>query len=503
MVNINQTAGLPALAANGLAAAANLPTAPEGLPAEALNAITTPALPQDVSAIQTPEVAAGMPEVDLDEIAIPTTPGDETPAGSPSDAPENHLTTPAEPPAEMPPASDTPVSGVTPPPAPPSDGASPPSDSPGSGVTSPGAPTDCPPPPPPVCPPPPPVCDHPPAPVSPPSDSPSSPPSSGSPDHPVGGSGPASPAPSGDSGSPSSLPKDAIIIGNKKRPRTVRSFLKTMEKRGIKLPFNIKDLPKELLNTTLAKGQSLAIGTDGKPIGFLKTEDVMANQSLGVSDHLQRKVDTKGGLPRFETLGEGGGITIDGQSVNVVKTFLKSPVMLDLTGDGKLGTTGVSTAQNRIDNQVGKTVQFDVDGDGQLDQTEWMSGNGDGMLVDDRDGGATKASQGDGRIDGTRLFGDQGGKFANGYEKMAQLDADGDGKLAGKELEGLKTWVDDGDAKLEAGELKTLAELGVTEISTQMKLEKNARGEDLMRSTFTRNGEQQVSEDVWFNTKNS
>ncbi len=178
-----------------------------------------------------------------------------------------------------------------------------------------------------------------------------------------------------------------------------------------------------------------------------------------------------------------------------------SPIMLDLNGDGKLGTTGVSTAKNRIDDQIGRTVSFDIDGDGSKDEIEWMSGDGDGMLVDDRDGGATGAMLTDGEIDGKRLFGDQGGKYANGYEKLKALDKDGDGKISGKELEGLKVWIDDGDAKLEGGELKSLAELGITEISVQMKLEANARGEDLMRSTYVQNGQTKITEDVWFGQK--
>lgn len=41
-------------------------------------------------------------------------------------------------------------------------------------------------------------------------------------------------------------------------------------------------------------------------------------------------------------------------------------------------------------------------------------------------------------INGKRLFGDQGGAFANGYDKLATLNANRDGKLTGKELEGLK-----------------------------------------------------------------
>jgi hypothetical protein len=178
-----------------------------------------------------------------------------------------------------------------------------------------------------------------------------------------------------------------------------------------------------------------------------------------------------------------------------------SPVMLDLNGDGKLGTTGVSTAKNRVDNAVGKTVSFDIDGDGAKDQVEWMDGKGDGMLVDDRDGGATAAAAGNGQIDGKRLFGDEGGKFNNGYEKMAKLDANGDGKLTGAELEGLKVWVDNGDASVGQGELKSLKALGVTEISVKMQTTQNARGEDLMQSSFTQNGQQKLTEDVWFAKK--
>ncbi|HSI03464.1 MAG TPA: hypothetical protein VLC93_03260 [Myxococcota bacterium] len=175
-----------------------------------------------------------------------------------------------------------------------------------------------------------------------------------------------------------------------------------------------------------------------------------------------------------------------------------SPVMLDLNHDNALGVTGNSTAKHRADDQVNATVDFDLDADGVKERIEWMKGDGDGMLVDDRDGGASAAAAGNGEIDGKRLFGDEGGKYLNGYEKMKALDANGDGKLNGTELDGLKSWIDDGDAKVEAGELKTLAELGVSEIDLKMELTANDRCEMIMRSTFTQNGERHVSEDVWF-----
>jgi hypothetical protein len=177
------------------------------------------------------------------------------------------------------------------------------------------------------------------------------------------------------------------------------------------------------------------------------------------------------------------------------------PIAFDLNNDGKIGVTGQSTAKDARVDTLGRTVSFDIDGDGIKDEIEWLSGDGDGMLVDDRDGGATGAMLTDGEIDGTRLFGDEGGKYANGFSKLKALDKDGDGKLTGKELEGLKIWVDDGDAKLEAGELKTLLELGITEISVSMHHEKNDRGETLERSSYVQNGETRMSEDVWFGKK--
>ena len=173
-----------------------------------------------------------------------------------------------------------------------------------------------------------------------------------------------------------------------------------------------------------------------------------------------------------------------------------SPVALDLNGDGKIGTTGASTAKHRvIDEPLGHTVQFDIDADGTLDTIEWMNGDGDGLLVD------TSKINGN-FIDGNALFGDQGGKFDNGYEKMALEDDNKDGKLSGAELDNLAVWVDDGDAILEEGELRKLGEFGITELSTQKNDVLNQRGETLMQSTATTDkGDSILTEDVWFAQK--
>lgn len=172
-----------------------------------------------------------------------------------------------------------------------------------------------------------------------------------------------------------------------------------------------------------------------------------------------------------------------------------SPVVLDLNEDGEIGVTGVTTAQDKTGiESVGETVQFDMDGDGALETIEWIDGSGDGLLVDNTDGNAAHD------MNGTRLFGDQGGDYAHGYEQLAERDADQSGTLSGDELTGLNLWVDDGDARVEDGELFTLDDFEISEI--QLTLEDNARdseGRDLFRSTATRtDGTQIMTEDVWF-----
>lgn len=154
--------------------------------------------------------------------------------------------------------------------------------------------------------------------------------------------------------------------------------------------------------------------------------------------------------------------------------------------------TGETTAKDGQRIQLGKTVQFDIDGDGAKDTIEWMAGDGDGLVVDMTKIGAN------GEIDGNALMGDQGGKHSDGYAKLSTHDANGDGKLSGAELQNMGVWVDDGDAKLEADELKSAADAGLTELSAQRNNLRNEKGETLMRSTATVNGQDTMSEDVWF-----
>ncbi len=170
-----------------------------------------------------------------------------------------------------------------------------------------------------------------------------------------------------------------------------------------------------------------------------------------------------------------------------------SPIVIDLDGSGAIETTGESTAKHvNSGTQLGKTVAFDMDADGEAESTEWLQGNGDALLVDNRDGKAATD------MDGSRLFGDDSDRYEDGYQKLAKLDENGDGQISGDELEGLSVWVDDGDAIVEDGEMQSAAEASLTSISAERNDVLNARGETLMQSTAVVNGQETLTEDVWF-----
>ena len=184
---------------------------------------------------------------------------------------------------------------------------------------------------------------------------------------------------------------------------------------------------------------------------------------------------------------------------SIYTNTLVSPIVFDLNNDGKIAVTGETSSKEKdLNSSLGKTVAFDIDGDGKKDIIEWINGSGDGILINNKDGNAKND------MDGSRLFGDEGGKYQNGYEKLSLLDINNDGKLTGDELDGLNLWLDDGDAKVEEGELRTLDELGITSIDTTMKEVLDEEGKVHMQSTVKKDdGTDIMSEDIWFSKDSS
>jgi hypothetical protein len=166
-----------------------------------------------------------------------------------------------------------------------------------------------------------------------------------------------------------------------------------------------------------------------------------------------------------------------------------SPIVLDLDGNG------VSTLS------AAHGVSYDLTGTGTRSQVGWVGGN-DGLLVMDRNG--------DGQInDGRELFGaatlnEQGHRVGNGYAAMALEDSNHDGVLNHLDANWnkLQVWIDaNHDGKTDAGELKSLESLGVTELSlahTAGSASDHGNLLGLVGSYKTSDGATHDMADVWF-----
>jgi hypothetical protein len=158
--------------------------------------------------------------------------------------------------------------------------------------------------------------------------------------------------------------------------------------------------------------------------------------------------DPQAGLTEEERAGRAGllaaAVTGDAQ--------LWRPVALDLNGDG-VQTTGSL-----------KTVSFNVDDSGYLKNTAWLN-NADGFLFLDRNL--------NGGLDASRELFSNGmlDISARGLAGLRWVDSNYDGLLnsADPVWSQLKVWTDaDGDGQTDAGETKTLSELGITSLNYAM-----------------------------------
>ena len=149
-----------------------------------------------------------------------------------------------------------------------------------------------------------------------------------------------------------------------------------------------------------------------------------------------------------------------------------SPIAFDLNGNGKVDRSG-------------NGVSFDFAGNGEgVNTAEWFA-PGEGILLD-----ASAAEARTGEVTGVHLFGNEGGRYADGYAKLALRDRNADGELSGAELSGLAVWVDNGNARLEAGEVHSLATYGIVGIPVTHS--------NMLASARLSNGSLMAMEDVWF-----
>lgn len=166
------------------------------------------------------------------------------------------------------------------------------------------------------------------------------------------------------------------------------------------------------------------------------------------------------------------------------------PIVIDLDSPGielsPLGIAGEAGAS---------AVHFDYDGDGFAERTGWVGPN-DGMLALDLNSNGT--------IDnGSELF---GAPTRDGYEVLETYDSYRDGVIDSKDaiFAHLKIWRDlDSDGVTDAGELKTLAEMGISSISlTRQDVAGTNAGHDRgFQGSFTRtDGTTGSAETIYFQT---
>lgn len=158
--------------------------------------------------------------------------------------------------------------------------------------------------------------------------------------------------------------------------------------------------------------------------------------------------------------------------------------MLDLDGDGiELSVLNPLTSP-----------LFDITGDELLHRTAWVTG-GDGLLARDLNG--------NGIIEGApELFGKPG---TSGFADLAALDSNHDGVINAADVafSSLRVWADaNGDAVTDAGELKTLSDVGIASISLTTRApsasESSINGNDVTQiGSFTKtDGSMRIIADV-------
>jgi Ca2+-binding RTX toxin-like protein len=206
-------------------------------------------------------------------------------------------------------------------------------------------------------------------------------------------------------------------------------------------------------------------------------------------DDFWRRVDSDGGYGDGYVGGNGSWLSLIPMRYSALQAQADAllnidPLVLDLDGDGV-----------ELSSWIEQNIFFDTFGDGKQHQTGWVADN-DGILALDLNG--------NGKIDSikeTISVHFNGGNFVDGVAALASLAQPGatsfsrttsktnaaTGRLY---FDDLRVWVDaDHDAQTDAGELKTLAELGVASISLQGagNTGENIAGNDILnRASFTR-----------------
>lgn len=154
-------------------------------------------------------------------------------------------------------------------------------------------------------------------------------------------------------------------------------------------------------------------------------------------------------------------VTLNGLSAMTTRNTYVDPLLLDLGGEG-VRMTDLSDA-----------VLFDTDHSGTLKRSAWADRKTGMLVIDDGSGQVKDVSQmfseyykGKAGVNGAAGE----ARFKDGFAALASEDGNGDGIIDARDpiWNQLRVWVDAShDARVDGGELKTLAELGITQINVR------------------------------------
>ena len=154
-----------------------------------------------------------------------------------------------------------------------------------------------------------------------------------------------------------------------------------------------------------------------------------------------------------------------------------SPIAFDLDNSGDV---------ERIHSDQG--FQVDITGDGNINHLrDWFAPT-EGILIDAT---ALNDQFEDDVISGNHLLGDQGGQYADGFDKLDTYDIDRNGWIEGSELNGLGLWIDrNSNLIIDDGEDYTFADWGIVKLNTDHT--------DYISYAVKTDGSQVIMEDLWF-----
>jgi hypothetical protein len=192
-------------------------------------------------------------------------------------------------------------------------------------------------------------------------------------------------------------------------------------------------------NDTISGGA----GTDIAKVAGLKASYTL--QTAGGQVQLVDNDSVTDGNDGTDTLVGIETVQFKDQSMGIV-----SPIILDLHGTG-IRTVSASNSG----------AAFDMDGDGRADDTSWI-GSGNGFLFLDRDGNGTMSGIGE-----MSFTADAEGAETD-LAGLGAFDSNGDGKLSSADARfgDFGVWRDaNGNGAVEAGEILSLADIGLVELS--------------------------------------